>query len=58
MLLKALTENAITYAVFNGECGEAGYYDAILDIAGDGTWEWKPLRGPRAPEHTTLTRGP
>ena len=45
LVLKLLTENAITYVVFNGEGDEARYYDAILNIAGDGTWQWKPLRG-------------
>jgi putative ATP-binding cassette transporter len=44
LVLKALTENAITYVVFNGEGDEARYYDAILDIAGDGTWRWMSLR--------------
>jgi hypothetical protein len=41
-----LTESAITYVVFNGEGDEARYYDAILNIAGDGTWQLKPLREP------------
>jgi len=46
-VLKVLTENAITYVVFDGQGDEARYYDAILDIAGDGTWQWKPLRDPQ-----------
>jgi putative ATP-binding cassette transporter len=41
LVLKALTETAITYVVFNGEGDEARYYDAILDIARDATWQWK-----------------
>jgi putative ATP-binding cassette transporter len=44
LVLKVLTENAITYVVFNGEGDEARYYDAILDIAGDGTWQWMSVR--------------
>ena len=47
-MLKVLTENAITYVVFNGEGDEDRCYDAILDIAGDGTWQWKSLREPGA----------
>jgi len=46
------------YVVFNREGDEARSYDAILDIASDGTWQWKPLRGPQADEHTTSTRAP
>jgi hypothetical protein len=41
---KLLTEDAITYVVFEGEGEETRYYDAILDIAGDGTWQWTSLR--------------
>jgi putative ATP-binding cassette transporter len=58
LVLKVLTENAIAYVVFNGEGDDARYYDAILDIAGDGTWQWKPLREPRATGHTTVTPAP
>ena len=38
LVLKVLSENAITCIVFKAVAGDARYYDATLDIAGDGTW--------------------
>jgi ABC-type uncharacterized transport system fused permease/ATPase subunit len=49
-VLKVLSEKAITYIVFERDGEDAGYYDALLDIAGDGTWQWKSLREPHASE--------
>lgn len=46
LVLQALSENGITYVVFKGDAEDARYYDAILEIAGDGTWQWKWLRTP------------
>lgn len=46
LVLQALSENGITYVVFKGDADDARYYDAILEIAGDGTWQWKWLRTP------------
>ena len=45
-VLTVLSEKAITYIVFKGDGDDARYYDAILDIAGDATWQWKWLRKP------------
>ena len=50
LVLNVLSENAITYIVFKADRADASYYDAILEIAGDGTWQWKSLRGRRASE--------
>jgi len=50
LVLKVLSENAITYIVFKAVADDARYYDATLDIAGDGTWQWKWLRKPHASE--------
>jgi len=58
LVLKLLTESAIAYVVFDGEGDEARSYDAILDIAGDGTWQWNLLREPQASGHTTSRRAP
>lgn len=60
LVLKVLAANAITYVVFKGDGDDASrYYDAILDIAGDGTWQWKSLREPHAsePESSDSGRG-
>ncbi len=48
LVLQTLSENGITYVVFKGDADDAPYYDAILDIAGEGTWHWKWLRKPHA----------
>ena len=50
LVLNVLSEMAITYIVFKADRADASYYDAILEIAGDGTWQWKSLRGRRASE--------
>ena len=46
LVLKVLSEHAITYIVFKTVTDETRDYDATLDIAGDGTWQWKSLRTP------------
>jgi putative ATP-binding cassette transporter len=43
LVLKVLSEHAVTYIVFKGDGDVARYYDAILEIAEDGTWQWKSL---------------
>lgn len=40
LVLKALREQAITYIAFKGDGEDLSGFDAILDIAADGTWEW------------------
>jgi len=50
LVLRLFSEKAITSIVFKGEGDEARDYDAILDITGDGTWQWKSLREPHASE--------
>jgi putative ATP-binding cassette transporter len=58
LVLKVLAENEITYIVFNGDGDAARYYDATLDIAGDGTWQWESLREPQASEPESSDVGP
>lgn len=47
-ILGMLAENSITYLNI-GETDESlDYYDAVLELAGDGGWEWKAIQaGPR-----------
>ena len=50
LVLKVLSDNGITHMVSNGGGGDARHYDAILDVAGDGAWQWKSLREPHPSE--------
>lgn len=43
LVLRVLSEHAVTYIVFKGDADVARYYDAILEVAEDGTWQWKSL---------------
>jgi len=48
-VLRALTEQSITYVMFGAINGERGLFDAVLDIRADGVWEWKLLHGHPVP---------
>jgi vitamin B12/bleomycin/antimicrobial peptide transport system ATP-binding/permease protein len=48
LVLKVLSEQAVTYVAFKGDGDVARYYDAILEIAEDGSWQWKSLHVPHA----------
>ena len=52
LVLRTLSENAITCFFFEGDaCDDRDYY-TVLEIAGDGTRQWESLREPGAPGAT------
>jgi putative ATP-binding cassette transporter len=40
LVLRVLSDHAITYVAFKGDGDDVRYFDAFLDIAADGTWKW------------------
>lgn len=56
-ILKMLSDHSITY-VNIGELGEQlDDYDALLELMGDGTWNWKPIRNGKVVEASARDAG-
>jgi putative ATP-binding cassette transporter len=43
--LQTLTARSITYITLAESVGAADLYDAVLELAGDGSWTWRHTRG-------------
>jgi putative ATP-binding cassette transporter len=43
--LHTLTARSITYITLSESVGAADLYDAVLELAGDGSWTWRQTRG-------------
>lgn len=50
-VLETLSARSITYLTF-GDHDDTEGYDAILELAGDGAWQWKPLVSERPVQGT------
>ncbi len=47
-ILQALSANAVTYVCLGGTTERRDYYDAVLEVAQDGTWRWEAVEKDRA----------
>jgi putative ATP-binding cassette transporter len=48
-MLDELTERGTTYVTFTDREIEDGYYDAVLELHPDASWEWRPVDDAAAP---------
>jgi hypothetical protein len=44
LALRALTARAISYITLTDDITDTALYDAVLDLPGDGSWQWRLTR--------------